>query len=115
MLTKTKEKQSQVGDVRDFAGVTFRATEELKTFDGKPRGIVWTAEPAGIASRVDESWHTESVHRFAANAIHCRTFEAAAMRALKYQASKARRYREFLAVYDAPALAEARAKVDLLG
>jgi hypothetical protein len=63
-------KQSEVGDFREFAGITFAAVEYLKTFDGRLRGVIWRATPVGIASRVDESWKDTTGHRFAANAVH---------------------------------------------
>ena len=105
-------KQSDIGDTREYAGITFTAAFHLKTWDGEPRGVVWEAGP--IASRIDERWTDTTGHRFCANNIHCETFEKAAVRAIKCEASRARRAREFLAVYDAPELAELRAKADAL-
>lgn len=110
-----ESKQSEVGDFREYAGITFAAVEYLKTFDGRLRGVVWRPAPVGIGSRVDESWHHTTGHRFAANGVHCRTFEAAAIRSLKGEAARARKARDFLAQYDAPELAAARRLVEKLG
>lgn len=102
--------QSKVGDVRDYLGIRFTATEELKTFDGKPRGVRWRA--GNIAFAIDEAWQDSTGHRFCSNNVHCQTFEKAASRSLKGMAAKYRRARELVDLYEAPDLAEQRAIVD---
>jgi hypothetical protein len=84
-----------VGDERSYAGVTFKATEELLTFDKKPRGVRWRA---GLDVAVDEHCLGGADHPFLARNIHCRTFEKAAQRAI---AGRVRDIRQAAALIDA--------------
>lgn len=75
--------KSKLGDKRSFKGIEWTATEELKTFDGRARGVLWIAGP--IAGSVEEAWPRPSAdnrYPFKSGSIHCQTFDKAALRAI---------------------------------